>query len=945
MMIRKQNKTLKKILIGILPALTLPLVSVACQPFGAIRKIGDLTAEIGSSNPWDQELDLKKPLDSIIGGRVQSRFEKIKASDFIKQSTLPNSYDYVNESSSLILKRKNNILNSVIIWTFVPGVDNFDLNKKFDIQIKIDHNSANDIYGSIKIKVNALVKGSQNSVQEKEFIISGFQTETTGIYAYKERIETAFKNINSLTLKNENNFDINKINSNSSIWDYVNLPENFEKLDINKLRNQDQFDAPEPNASVPNIAMIAKNPYRLKVKNFYYIKGTILRDSYEKNTGEIDVILSIYHDSFHNYVSKIVKLKTKKNLELLKLTETKSFKLKEQYKNFLPSFLVNPETNTTETLAQFIDFGNFDYNNYDIKVVPSLANDQNGDLYLILNKKETKLTSGPTSPGQIVKIEGFNSYDKIFQSSEFTNEINFDYIDSWYKLPKTDNLSEKLKSISESINSSSDSLLWPLFGTALQKVLSSNSLFKHTEKIKNFEKLNYQFTSLVSFKITESGLNFYFGNAVQNYFKVNINFTQKTESKNIVADFGTKVLEKDILNDSLRSRSIVIQLRSNTYEAETKTNASRITSGTAWVFDRKLKEDPKNPGKFLPTNTYYLATNLHVVADLINKPDQIYSFSYLLDGNLKNLDAISFDDTNLFRRFDRIAKTEGKKDYLPPEGFQFISSESKEFWKNLKINPIGLDLPTKDKFRDIAIIEITFPDDQQQKNPFNFGIPFLDFDIFGENRSYIKNIPDAIHKYNESPLDFLITDKLVPNFTKAAQQKTTKIEKALPLHAYLGGFLGGFSWITDNKNAFITTDELLKENNFKLENTTKKFQGATALSLPGLRGGHGMSGSLVVNEYNQVLGIFWGGYFPPTLPGQNRLVKGVGQFDPIGIKTDSNPTILAKWLAQTKDIQTDLDAKQEKIFSIENRNEIEKLAHSARWIKFNNFNQEEFLNI
>ncbi|AJR12050.1 Uncharacterised protein [Mesomycoplasma dispar] len=944
-MVRKQNKTLKKILIRALPIITLPatLIAASCEPLGAVKRIGSIVTQIGQSNPWDQDLDVKKPLDSIVSGRVQPRFDKITASEFIKQSRTLDSDTSLNESNNIFLRTQSNLLNSAIIWTFIPGVDNFDLSQKFDLQINAYPNSANDVYGSIKIKVEALEKGSQRLIQSKDFVVSGFQTEKTGIYAYKERIETAFQKINNLTLKSDSNFDINKLTSNSNIWDYVNLPSNFEKMDITKLRNSDQFDVPERDTSVPSIAKIAKEPYRLKVKNFYYIKGTILKDSYDKNTGEVDVILSIYHDSFHNYVSKIVKLKTKSDSGLSKLTDIKSFKLKDQYKNFLPSFLINSE-NDTESLAKFIDFGSFDYKNYDIKVVPSLSDDQNGNLYIILNKKGTDLTSGPASPGQIIKVEGFNSYQKIFTNTDFTKLINFDYLDSWYKLPKTANLAEKLKSISESLNSSSDSLLWPLFGVAIQKTLSSEALFKGTNELKNFEKLNYQFASLINFKIDESGLSFYFGNAVQDYYKISIKFTEKTESKNIIADFGSKVLEKEILNDSLRSRSIVIQLRSNTYDPITRTNTSRITSGTAWVFDRKLKPDPTNPGKFLPTNTYYLATNLHVVADLINKPDQIYSFSYLLDGNLKNLDAISFDDTNLFRRFDRVAKTEGKKDYLPPEGFQFINSESKNFWNNLKINPIGLNLPNKDKFRDIAIIEVTFPEDKQKKNPFNFGIPFLDLDIFGES-SYIKNIPDAIRNYNEAPLDFLVTNKLVPNFTRAIQQKTTKVERALPLHAYLGGFLGGFSWTTDNKNAFITTQELLKENNFKQENSTRKFQGANSLSLPGLRGGHGMSGSLVVNEYNQVLGIFWGGYFPPTSPGQNRLVKGIGQFDPIGVKIDSNPTVLAKWLAQTKDVQTDLDSIQEKVFSLEDPKQLEKLAHSVRWIKFNNFEQEEKSNI
>ncbi|CNS00650.1 Uncharacterised protein [Salmonella enterica subsp. enterica serovar Typhimurium str. DT104] len=196
------------------------------------------------------------------------------------------------------------------------------------------------------------------------------------------------------------------------------------------MRNSDQFDVPESDVSAPNIAKIAKNPYRLRVKNFYYLKATILKNSYDKNTGEIDVILSIYHDSFNNYVSKIVKLKTKANPGFNKLTENKSFKLKEKYANFLPSFLINSHINQSQSLAEFINFGDFNYQNYDIKIVPSLANDQNGDFYIILNKKETSLTSGSISPGQVIKVEGFNSYDKIFSSEEFTREIDFDYLDS-----------------------------------------------------------------------------------------------------------------------------------------------------------------------------------------------------------------------------------------------------------------------------------------------------------------------------------------------------------------------------------------------------------------------------------------------------------------------------------------------------------------------------------
>ncbi|MDW2924066.1 DUF31 family putative serine protease [Mesomycoplasma ovipneumoniae] len=935
-MAKKQNKSLKKILIKILPlvGISTTFFIASCTPLGAVNGILKRTLEIGQSNPWDQELNLKNPLDSIISGKV-ALGNNLKASDFLKQYSTLDLDDNLNGITHRMFNRGSSFLDSAILWTFIPGVDNFDLNAKFELKITPVTNSANDFYGSIKVKVDSYNKDSKTLVQSKEFVVNGFETDQTGIYAYKERIQTAFEKIETLQLKNQETFDIDSLKSDSDIWEHINLPSNFEKIDITKLKNSDQFDVPSEQQAVPSIQNIAKNPYRLKVKNFYYLKATILKDSYDAQTGTVDVVLSIYHDSYHNFVSKIVKLKVKQHQNLKKLTEIKSFKLKDEYSNFLPSFLINSSENSGEALSKYIDFGDLNHTMYHIKKVPSLSNDQNGDFYLILSPKENDLTSGPTSPGQIIKVEGFNSYDKIFASSEFTSQINFNFIDSWYKLPTTANISEKLKNISQSLNSSSDALLWPLFGQAVKKTLSEPTLFKNTAELSNFEKLNYSFARLADFKIDESGVSFHFGNSVEDFYRINVKFTNTNESKNITEDFGAKVLGKNIINDSLRSRSMVIQLRSNAFDPRTNSNTTRITSGTAWVFDRKLKPDPQNSGKFLPTNTYYLATNLHVVSDLINKPDQIYSFSYLLDGNLEKLNEISFDDTNLFRRFDRISKTEANRDFLPPEGFQYINSESKKFWNNLKINPIGLDMPDRGKFRDIAIIEVTFPDDEQIKNPFNIGIPFLDFLGDGED-SYIKNIPDAVRHYNEAPLDVLVTNKFLPTFTKGNQLKTSKIESALPLHAYLGGFLGGFDWITDDKNSFVTVDELKKDNQFKQDNSLKPFQGATSISLPGLRGGRGMSGSLVVNEYNQVIGIFWGGYFPQTTPGRSQLVKGIGQFDPIGVKVDNNPTVLAKWLVQTKDIQTDLDKTSDKVFSLEDPAQIERLAHSARWLKFSN---------
>ncbi|WP_308699290.1 DUF31 family putative serine protease [Mycoplasma sp. 'Moose RK'] len=935
----------KKIFLRGIPALFAPGLVVSCTWLGAAEKLRE-TLQIGSKNPWDQQLNLRKPLDSVVAGRVRQISSTVKATEFLQKIAILNPEGKPDQSiGRKNANRQETFLNNSIIWTFIPGVDNFDLIGKFDLKVTPIFDSANDFYGSVKVKVDAFDKDSKEFIQSKIFVITGFETTQTGIYAYKDRIATAFASIKNLTLKDGNqNLDLQQIGT-KNIWDFVNLPSNFEKMDFQKLNNFDQFDVPDRDSSAPSLANIAKNPYRLKVKPFYYIKGTILGNSYDKSTNEIDVILSIYHDSFQNFISKIVKLKINPSSTqgLEKLTEAKSFKLRENYSNFLPSFLTNPSYNN-EFLQKYIDFSGLNHKNFDIKVVSSLSNDQTGDLFVILNSKEKNLLFGAYSPGQIIKVEGFNSYEKIFAKKEFRDQINFEYLDNWYKLSSDSTVAQKLKNITDSLNSSSDSLLWPLFGEAIQKTMTDETLFRNTEELKKFDKLNYQFASLVNFNVDKTGVSFYFSNWVQDFYKIFVPFDEKAPTKNIVADFGQRVFENEIINDGLRARSIVIRLRSNAFDSKTQSNTTKITSGTAWVFDRKLKVDPKNPGKFLPTNTYYLATNLHVVADLINNPEQIYSFSYLLDGNIKNLDAISFDNNNLFRRFDRISKTESNKDFLPPEGFQYITPEAKQFWKDLKVNPIGLNSPENGKFRDIAIIEITFPNDKKIDNPFNLGIPFLDFeDPFGLSTSIVKNIPDAIRYYNENPLDFLVTNKLLPSFTKISNKiDARENEKILPLHAYLGGFLGGYSWESDDKNSFITTEKIVKQNKFKNNSEIRDFNGADGISLPGLRGGHGMSGSLVVNEYNQVLGIFWGGYFPPTTQG---LVKGVGQFDPIGIKIDKNPTILAKWLAQTQNIETDLDAVSKKVFDLENPVEIEKMAHSAKWIKFNQNSQNVFEDI
>ncbi|VEU66227.1 Uncharacterised protein [Mesomycoplasma conjunctivae] len=924
-----------------------PLLIVSCSPFNEIEdKIKSVlkTVNTNPSQPWDENLDKGKPLNSIISGFVNrniiARFvgkPNVTASEFVKKidEQKKQSNNLNSDLKQLLLNDQQQTINSFIRWVYIPGVDNIDVNDAARIEIEINDKSADDNYGVIKVVVKAFDKKTANLLQQREFVISGFDATQTGHYLFKNRIATAFSNLNSLTLKNpDQEVDVAQL-TNKNFWNYFNLPENFEDYS-QKIQ---QISNGEP--TTPKAEDIAKNPYRLKDKNFYYIKAYILQNSYDSKSKTLDVIVSIFHDNFQTVVSKIIKIKADK-IKIAnknKFVDVDSFKLKDKYSNFLPSFLTNTSYGATK-LGEYIDFGKFsNYKNFTIKAIKSLSNDQDGSFYILINQKngQTHDENQSSIASQVVKVEGFNSYEKIYNSKEFLDNVNLEFIDRWYKLPSSSSVAEKIKNISQSLNTGSDSLIWPLFGQSLANILSGKNLFKNTSDLQNFDKNYYNLASLQNFEVDDKGINFYFSNWSQDFYKIRVNFsTDNQANEKIYSDFGSKVVAPEEIKSQLRSRSLAIQIRSLFVDKTTNQVATKVISGTTWVFDRKHEPDPKNPKKTRPTNTYYLATNLHVVSELINNPDQIYSFSYLLNGNKNNVSEFSFDSSNLFRRFDRvITNPKNGEDFLPPEGLQYINKQSNKFWNSLRINPIGLDTPTAKKFRDIAIIEVEFPEDESIEIRSIFDDLDLPFFNTGPRNRVIKNIPDAVKFYNANKLDFLITNQFSSDVNRLKSKENQGKFRPLPIHAYLGGFLGGSHWVVTDQNAFLSNLTYEKNSNFNINGKVEKYSGARSISLPGLRGGQGMSGSLAVNEYNQVIGIFWGGIFPDARNSrQTRLVKGIGEFDPIGIKIDDNPTILAKWLAETKNITTDLDVFEQKTFALEDQAKLDALANQATWVKF-----------
>lgn len=967
--------------IKLLPLAFTPLSIMACTPFQAIKTIIPITNQPTVSNPLNTPINPDQPLNSIISAHLnpaaislQFGTSDISPTRFLQSiNNAEKQIDSIRSSFNISQNQDpENILYSAMVWSYVPGINSESLNNSFDFKVELVPNSADDYFGTIKVKVKAYKKNTSNKdqppIQQRVFVVSGFKSTFSGHYLFKQRIQTAFSQITDLQLKNDKHLtDLNQLNP-GNFWEYFNIPSNFEKLDASKFASKEttnilkSIQNPEPYKED-----VAKNDIRLKAKHFYYLKATLLQNSYNSEKHTFDALLTIYHDNYTNSFSKIVPVKLQpssanQSTSFKPLIANPNFSLKSAFSNFLPTFFIRSNfVKDNDDLSKFIDLTGFDKNTMNLRIVDSLVNDQDGSFYVWVSPKTSQNSLKTNSqgvqigqangltPGQIIKVSGFNSYNKIFASPSFTNQIDYSFIDKWYKLPDEANLEKKLDNLSLSLNSSTDNLIWPLFGKAiLNSIQNSGNLFNNIGQISGADKSDYSLSSLADFKVSKEGISFYFANWLGDYYKISVKFNNVAQPKNIVADFGDTVYTTEQIEKDLRSRSLAIQIKSVEKQKGSNELSIRSTSGTAWIFDRKMVPDPSHPGKLKGTNTYFLATNMHVIADLLNRPDQIFSFSYLLNGDTKDFSTFSFDDDSLFRRFDRVVPNPlDTSQFFPEDGLKYVNDTSKEFWKNLKIDPIGLDSPEKSQFRDIAIIQVTFPEDQviklQSRSRIERG--FLDFfgDLFDdlqpkEYEQKIKNIPDAARYYNDHPLQFLITNKIkfedfnVSEKIEPRQFSQPRFE-ALPIRASLGGFLGGHRWITDTRNAFIGNLSYKRDRDFD-NYGTKQYQSARSISLPGLKGGHGMSGSLVVNEYNQVLGIFWGGVFPETSASSSKLVTGIGEFAPIGLKVDDDPSILAKWLEQTKNITTELDKYEQKVFQLEDPKKLAQINTKNPWISF-----------
>ncbi|AFX74247.1 DUF31 family putative serine protease [Mesomycoplasma hyorhinis] len=934
-----------------------PLIYLGIVSAGAAAGVGIYFAinayKDQESKNTNQSVNLKyknESLSNIINIRASQEGSKLYPSQV---ATAPNIREYIN------------------FWPTEFNVFNYDVanvNKNLKLGYKVIPNSVDDRRGIFKVNISLLQVDPYNNqnqkvLEQKVFTVSGFLTKGANVLSrndnikFKDRTSSVLSSIKELKLKqNIKKFDVSTLND-KNFWDYFEIPEGFkttEKLTLIpqqvEIQQNNQTNTDNPNKTV-NVLQQSQEKHKyviLKANENYFLSVLDILGFNEQNK-TIQVELGLTHQAYKdNTVAKFLTIKSdlfdfsKQQTNNQLQNPNISIQLKAKYSNFLPSFFFANRPLSTQDLKRYFDITNLDnLDNYQVEIATELNNDQNGTFALFIKKKEALLSVGDQeNPNEkqnktntvnlddkttistnstastatvneqnqenpnnerLFYVSGFNSYDKISQHIIQYSNFRIDDINDFFNLEDA----RLRKNALANLNNEVASVSWDFIGKPLKSFFEGQSntlnLFANTSNLYGFSKSNYYFARTYDYKIEDNKLKFVFVNALNDQYNLYIQFTHKPKANSIYQDADGDAKTSDELFSDLHKRTLAIQYFVKNTDHNNKSIIKAI-SGTAWVFDRELDKDGK------PNGVYYLATNLHVVEEYLKNPSNVFSFAYSLSNKSDTLhfsqenDLIFDTQQSDFRQISkRIYDDYGNP--LSPDKYEVSSEESKEFWDNFKVIPLGLNSTKDNKFQDIALIRIKFPKDKILNRGFSLDDIFQD-DVFQINKfeKTIQNVPDAVNYYNQHPLKFFISNSI-----KWPENQENK-EISLPIQLYLGGYLSGDSWVEASQSAVLDT-----KNNFQktFEYQGKRYNASPSISLPNIYSGHGMSGSLVLNQQGQAVGIFWGGIFPDDKP--KTLTRGIGQIDTFGIKIDSKETILSKWLDESKNITTELDKYEPQI--------------------------------
>lgn len=523
-----------------------------------------------------------------------------------------------------------------------------------------------------------------------------------------------------------------------------------------------------------------------------------------------------------------------------------------------------------------------------IEVIKKTMNNNNGTVYLKRTARNGKISYG---------FYNLLSYRKLFNKvlntdNKIKNFLNQDL-----------NISNNRKDVifqynkSDGFNFRYSRLLFYIHQNLKYRDEYFKNVLKLGDSMKLFDLTNFEETNngndLILDFINVSGQNYSL------HLPLDINKIVNNPDLN-----SKRLLPKTIeeVTKEIQSRTLSISF----YEKRNIEGSERtfVTSGTAWIIDKSKTEK----------NTYFLATNIHVIEKMESNWENIDAFQYSIVNDTDDL----FNSRDIFGR-----RTDNFRIIPRPEKNNFSVSFVKDaleyayFWNNLKIYNIGANAIEKNVSADVAIIKITFPDDKVDSH----GITIQ------------KNIPDAARYYDEKQQNKSTRLKFfTSNYIKWNEEDKNNSfsgdadirNSILPMDLTLGGYLGGKEWVSNTSSGFIYYSKANKKTKIpyyeNYENSNKKRQNINStrspyqIVLPISRAGKGMSGSMVMDRYGRVVGIFWGGSFGGIENEDNHgLEKGIANLETLGISINNNESILQRWLNMTTDLETDLDDITEEI--------------------------------
>ncbi|VEU59790.1 Uncharacterised protein [Mesomycoplasma neurolyticum] len=790
------------------------------------------------------------------------------------------------------LIREQNNLNNFLVYSIDPDWNN-KIND-FNLLPKIVPGSKNDDNGTIQIELEVQKPIFNETLFKKIYTVSGFKSNKNKSFQYKNKLKKLF----SQELIKE------KSNNNKKVFQYSDLKENF----------WDYFE-------------IDKSILTKKNSNTYE-KDNLLFFNFEFN--------HIDKNGVFWYSYEIEDKLTKEKFQNLAKLSNVNFTIINEDKNPLSdaNFALNLKLENAKyfsTSFKELDSG---------KLAEKFDIQKKKSIFLAENYKLSVWNSASSYYDQngvlLIKVKYLN-FSRIFKFDVFSfNEISKNIFNltktNKNEINKNINLANKTDLAIYSLNFKDKTLRYKMIGEHIRNYVNGPDFEKHFFNYLESNSSAHKYLTIFNFNFEKETkkITFVFHNASGEEYElfIPLNPNENQYSKSIVSNFGDKTFSKEQIFKDIKNRTLSIN-----YVVNDPNGTSRsIVSGTAWIFDRKFELDAN--GNLVPSNTYYLATNLHVLSELINKRDLVSSFSYSFNSKYDTIPTfLSYEEANnskysdVFRRFDR-KLDESKYSWARKKvnNSIYITKESEEFWGNLKPFTFFDENNENNEYLDFAILEITFPNDYEYKvrNPFVYN--FNGFNGYGDGLDLIyhifnkperarilkhQNIPDQVNYYNKNKPKFLISDKIIFE-NETLNNKENSENVIIPGNLYLGGYLGGHEWVEQESLAFVYKDNniLRQQNIIKDKKVFDLKTHTTDFILPNIKTGKGMSGSMVLNRSGQIVGILWGGFFDDknSLNTQGNLVYGTGSLDTLSIKRSKNKTILRQWLDKTKNITTDLDA-------------------------------------